>query len=99
MSLSLNVKTLCSQLREVEEQEPNFGEELNPYLMDTILPQLAQGKLIILKDINFDQFDEIDPPIIIEYMGWKRNLRRELTRINENIHKILPSYIKVRTFL
>lgn len=99
MSLSLNVKALCSQLRETAEHEPSFDEELNPYLMDTILPQLTQGKLITLKEICFDQFDEEDPLAIMAYMGWQRNLKRELTQINENIHKISPSYIKVRTFL
>ena len=36
----LDLGELHKQLRQTEEHEPHFDEELNPYLLDTVLPQL-----------------------------------------------------------
>ena len=57
----LDLGELHKQLRQTEEHEPHFDEELNPYLLDTVLPQLEGEEPIRLEQIDFDQFDEEDP--------------------------------------
>ena len=54
----LDLGELHKQLRQTEEHEPHFDEELNPYLLDTVLPQLEGEEPIRLEQIDFDQFDE-----------------------------------------
>ena len=34
--MKLNLETLISQLREVDENEPRFDEEVNPYLLNKV---------------------------------------------------------------
>ena len=63
----LDLGELHKQLRQTEEHEPHFDEELNPYLLDTVLPQLEGEEPIRLEQIDFDQFDEEDPFTILDY--------------------------------
>lgn len=78
----LDLGELHKQLRQTEEHEPHFDEELNPYLLDTVLPQLEGEEPIRLEQIDFDQFDEEDPFTILDYYYWREralfldNLRR-----------------------
>ena len=41
----LDLGELHKQLRQTEEHEPHFDEELNPYLLDTVLPQLEGERI------------------------------------------------------
>ena len=66
----LDLGELHKQLRQTEEHEPHFDEELNPYLLDTVLPQLEGEEPIRLEQIDFDQFDEEDPFTILPPVGW-----------------------------
>ena len=51
----LDLGELHKQLRQTEEHEPHFDEELNPYLLDTVLPQLEGEEPIRLEEIDFDR--------------------------------------------
>ena len=48
----LDLGELHKQLRQTEEHEPHFDEELNPYLLDTVLPQLEGEEPIRLEQIG-----------------------------------------------
>ena len=65
----LDLGELHKQLRQTEEHEPHFDEELNPYLLDTVLPQLEGEEPIRLEQIDFDQFDEEDPFTILRHFA------------------------------
>lgn len=95
----LDLGELHQQLRQAEEHEPHFDEELNPYLLDTVLPQLEGEEPIRLEQIDFDQFDEEDPFTILDYYYWRENLCSKMYRINKRISNILPSCVKTRAFL
>ena len=53
----LDLGELHKQLRQTEEHEPHFDEELNPYLLDTVLPQLEgevhNPRLLLLAGKSF----------------------------------------------
>lgn len=85
----LDLGELHKQLRQTEEHEPHFDEELNPYLLDTVLPQLEGEEPIRLEQIDFDQFDEEDPFTILDYYYWRENLCNTMRHINRRISDIL----------
>ena len=95
----LDLGELHKQLRQTEEHEPHCDEELNPYLLDTVLPQLEGEEPIRLEQIDFDQFDEEDPFTILDYYYWRENLCNTMRHINRRISDILPSCVKTRAFL
>ena len=95
----LDLGELYKQLRQAEEHEPHFDEELNPYLLDTVLPQLEGEEPIRLEQIDFDQFDEEDPLTILKYYYWQEIRCGKMRHINGRIADILPSCVKTRAFL
>lgn len=96
MKLDLNM--LSSQLRQTEACEPQFDEEVNPYLLNTVVPRLAQGGLT-LGQIDLDEFDEEDPFTILRYFEWENSLSHELYRLNGLLCQLPPACTRARTFL
>ena len=94
----LDLKLLAQQLRDEEPSEPHFNEELNPYLLHTVLPMLEQGNATLDK-IDLNQFDTEDPFTILNYYQWQENLRNDLLRINDRLCDLPPASVKVRAFL
>ena len=47
MRAKLDLYVLCQELRQVEERETQFIEELNAYLFHTVFPGWSVGKLSI----------------------------------------------------
>ena len=95
----LDLGELHKQLRQTEEHEPHFDEELNPYLLDTVLPQLEGEEPIRLEQIDFDQFDEEDPFTILDYYYWRGKIFYKKRPHNKRVFRILPSCVKTRAFL
>lgn len=96
--MKLDLNALNIQLRQVKACEPQFDEELNPYLLNTVVPMLGQGKLT-LRQIDFDKFDEEDPFTILRYFEWKNDLSRDMCQINSSLCQLPPACTKVRVFL
>lgn len=99
MIMRLNLDTLHDKLRQVKEQEPQYEQELNPYLMNTILPRLEREECVELGEIDFEQFDEEDLLILIDYFDWWEGLQYPICSLNRRLREIPPSSIKTRTFL
>lgn len=95
--MKLNLEALISQLREVEENEPQFDEEVNPYLLNTVVPMLH--KAVSLDQIDLNEFDEEDPLTILRYFGWKNDLSRKMYQLNSRLCQIPPACVKARAFL
>ena len=66
MNMRLDLDVLHHELRQLKEQEPQYEQELNPYLMNTILPRLEREERVALGEIAVDQFDEEDLLILID---------------------------------
>ena len=96
--MKLNLETLISQLREVDENEPRFDEEVNPYLLNTVVPMVLHETLT-LDQIDLDQFDEEDPLTGLRYFEWKNDLSRDMYRLNSRLCQIPPACTKARAFL
>ena len=99
MRAKLDLHVLCRELRQAEEREPQFDEELNPYLLHTILPRLGRGETVKLKEIDLSAFDTEDPNTILEYFGWKENLKNDVHRLTGRLCDQNPVPVKTRGFL
>lgn len=98
MRTVLDLHMLAGQLKQADEREPHFDEELNPYLFETVLPMLEQGK-VTLSQIALNEFDSEDPLTILRYYDWKNDLFREMFSLNNRICEIPPVCTKARAFL
>ena len=99
MKVQLDLDVLHHELRQLKEQEPQYEQELNPYLMDTILPRLEHEESVALGEIDFEQFDEEDLLILIDYFNWWEGLQYPIYSLNRLLREIPPSSVKTRAFL
>lgn len=99
MNMRLDLDVLYHELRQLKEQEPQYEQELNPYLMNTILPRLEREESVALGEIDFEQFDEEDLLILIDYFDWWERLQYPISSLNRRLREIPPSSIKTRAFL
>ena len=99
MKVQLDLDVLHHELRQLKEQEPQYEQELNPYLMDTILARLEHEESVALGEIDFEQFDEEDLLILIDYFNWWEGLQYPIYSLNRRLREIPPSSVKTRAFL
>lgn len=99
MRANLDLHILRQQLRQAEEREPQFDEELNPYLLHTVLPRLEQEDDVKLDEIDLSAFDAEDPYTFLEYIDWKEELREDARRMADRLCSQEPVSAKERIFL
>ena len=99
MNMRLDLDVLHHELRQLKEQEPQYEQELNLYLMDTILPRLEREESVELGEIDFEQFDEEDIFILSDYFNWWERLQYSMCSLNRRLREIPPSSVKTRVFL
>ena len=101
MAAVVDFAVLTRELHEVSETlvDQKAREELNPYLLNVILPMLMQGKYPKLKDIDFEQFELYDPPELVSYIEEQHRRKYELTGVTYNLCELTPSCVKTRAFL
>ena len=99
MRAKLDIHVLCWELRQAEEREPQFGEELNPYLLHTVLPRLEREEAVMLKEIDLSAFDAEDPGTILEYFDWKEKVKNDVHRMTGRLCDQNPAPSKMRSFL
>ena len=101
MAAVIDFAVLTRELHEVSETlvDQKAREELNPYLLNVILPMLIQEKYPKLKDIDFEQFEQYDPPELVGYIEECGRREYDLTCFNRNLCELMPSCGNVRAFL
>lgn len=101
MAAVVDFAVLTRELHKVSETlvEQKARENLNPYLLNVILPMLTQGKYPKVKDIDFEQFEQYDPPELVGYIEEHRQRQYELASFNDSLCKLAPSCVKTRAFL
>ena len=99
MRAKLDLRVLCRELRQTEEREPQFDEELNPYLFHIVLPRLECEETVKLKEIDLSAFDAEDPGTILEYFDWKEEVKNDVHRMTGRLCDQNPVPAKTRSFL
>ena len=93
--------SLTGELHKVSETlvDLEARKELNPYLLNVILPMLMRGEYPRLKDIDFEQFEQYDPPELVGYIEECDRREYALSSFNGSLCKLTPSCVKTRAFL
>lgn len=101
MAAVVDFAVLTRELHEVSETlvDQKAREELNPYLLNVILPMLMQRKYPKLKDIDFEQFEQYDPPELVGYIEECSRRKYDLVGFNDSLCALTPSCVKTRAFL
>lgn len=100
----IDLTTLARKLREapetlVDQEDRKDREDISPYMFEVILPMLAREEYPLLRDIDFDQFEQRDPARLAGYMQDRGRRRSELTWLNRGLCGLEPAWVTVRAFL
>ena len=101
MAVVIDFYSLTGELHKVSETlvDQEARKELNPYLLNVILPMLMRGEYHRLKDIDFEQFEQYDPPELVGYIEECDRREYALSSFNGSLCKLTPSCVKTRAFL
>ena len=101
MAVVIDFYSLTGELHKVSETlvDQEASKELNPYLLNVILPMLMRGEYPRLKDIDFEQFEQYDPPELVGYIEECDRREYALSSFNGSLCKLTPSCVKTRAFL
>lgn len=101
MAVVIDFYSLTGELHKVSETlvDQKARKELNPYLLNVILPMLMRGEYPRLKDIDFEQFEQYDPPELVGYIEECDRREYALSSFNGSLCKLTPSCVKTRAFL
>ena len=101
MPAVIDFAVLAAQLREAPETlvDQESREDISPYMFEVILPMLARGEYPLLRDIDYEQFDQRDPARLAGYMEDRGRRTSELTCLNGNLCGLEPAWVNTRAFL
>lgn len=85
-------------LRDLPEEEMVSTKELNPYLMESVIQPILRGESIRYRDLDYDQFDEMDLQHGYTYCEALDSLTYQLLHLAESIYELDACPITRRTF-
>ncbi len=95
--MKLDLKKFCLLLSQAKEQ-PEADENVNRYLLDHVLTPALNGTGVLIGDIDFSRFDEEDIEFLAGYYDCLDDAKRDASRLEEQLSRILPMAGKVRAF-
>lgn len=96
--MKMDLKCLCGQLSKAKEEEAVSTANCNPYLLERVLRPLMLQETVLLKDVDFGQFDAED---IQEIAGYYESLEmqgRKLMELVGVMANMEPVACKTRRF-
>ena len=96
--MKMDLKCLCGQLSKAKEEEAVSTVNCNPYLLERVLRPLMRQERVLLKDVDFGQFDAED---IQEVAGYYESLEmegRKLMQLVGAVANLEPAACKTRRF-
>ena len=96
--MKLDLKILCGLLAGAGEEETVSTRNCNPYLLETVLQPLMREETVLLKDIDFSQFDADDIRTLVGYYDSLERQGRKLEQLVGAIANIEPIACKARRF-
>ena len=96
--MKMDLKCLCKHLARAKEEEAVSTANCNPYLLERVLRPLMRQETVLLKDVDFGQFDVED---IQEITGYYESLEmqgRKLMELVGAFANLEPVACKTRRF-
>ncbi len=96
--MKMDLKSLCRQLAQANEEETVSSREVNPYLLNQVLRPLIREDCVRLMDIDFEQFDSVDIRVLASYYESLEMEGRKLMERTGAIAGIEPMACRTRRF-
>lgn len=96
--MKMDMKNLCKLLTQAKEEDAVSAEACNPYLMEKVLRPLMRNETVLLKDVDFSQFEAEDISQITDYYEALEMEGRKLMQIAGAFANLEPIACKVRQF-
>lgn len=96
--MKMDLKNLCGRLASADEEESVSSKDCNPYLLEKVLRPLMRDETVLLKDIDFSQFDAEDIHTLNGYYQSLEMQGQRLMGLVGTVAAIEPAARKVRQF-
>ena len=96
--MKMDLKVLCKQLAQAKEEDAVSAEDCNAYLLERILRPLMRNETVLLKDVDFGQFDIEDIGQLVEYYESLEVQGGKLSQLAGALANIMPVACKSRRF-
>ena len=96
--MKMDLKGLCSLLAKANEEESVSTEDGNAYLLHQVLRPLMREETVLLKDIDFSQFDYEDIHWLSSYYHSLEMQGRKLMQMVGAVSNMEPVACKARRF-
>lgn len=96
--MKVELKIFCGLLDEADAEESVSSKDCNPYLLRHVLMPLMRGESVLVKNIDFTQFDRDDISTLADYYESLEMEGRKLMELVAAIAATGPEACKVRRF-
>lgn len=96
--MKMDLKGFCKQLARAEEEETVSTKDGNTYLLEQVIRPLMESKKVLVRDIDFSEFDADDVQWLYGYYESLEMQGRKLAALAGTIGNIEPVACKVRQF-
>lgn len=95
---TINITRLTAALQATPPEVYVEVSDVNPYLLNYLLPMLRAGHSPRLSELDFDAFEADDLPRLYGYVEEMNRAEYTLTQINKTFCAAEPARAEIRTF-
>ncbi len=96
--MKMDLEQLCKLLAQAKEKDADPMEDCNTYLLERVLRPLMRSETVLLKDVDFGQFDIEDIGQLVEYYESLEVQGGKLSQLAGALANIAPTACKSRRF-
>ncbi len=96
--MKMDLKGLCTRLAQAKEEETVSTKGVDEYLLNKVLRPLMRNETVLLKDVDFSQFDSEDVRWLTSYYESLEMQGRKLMQVVGAVANIEPASCKARRF-
>ena len=96
--MKMDLQGLCTRLAQAKEEETVSTKGVDEYLLNKVLRPLMRNETLLLKDIDFSQFDSDDVHRLTNYYETLEMEGRKLEQLAGAFANMEPVSCKVRRF-
>ncbi len=96
--MKMDLKGLCTRLAQAKEEETVSTKGVDEYLLNKVLRPLMRNETLLLKDIDFGQFDSDDVHRLTSYYESLEMQGRKLEQLAGVFDGMEPVACKARRF-
>lgn len=94
----INLEVLQTTLQSLPSEEIVSAESVSPYLLSHVIRPVQQGQVIRYRDLDFDQFDDLDLEHASDYCSRISDMQYKLGHLSNVIGQTSACAIRRRSF-